>query len=107
WACEGVLMPLMRARLALRQPQKKERLRPTPSVLLFDLDGTLVDTMQAIADLAAGVMARHFGVVERPARKLYLEPSGIPFQQQLEAIFGDQAGVPAAAFECETEKHCV
>lgn len=100
-------MPLMRARVALRQPQKKERLRPTPSVLLFDLDGTLVDTMQAFADLAAGVMARRFGVPERTARKLYLETSGIPFQQQLEGIFGDQPVVPEAALEYETRKHAI
>ncbi len=100
-------MPLMRARLAVRQPQKKERLRPAPSVLLFDLDGTLVDTMQAFADLAAGVMARRFGLVERTARKLYLETSGIPFQQQLEGIFGDQPGVPEAALEYETRKHAI
>lgn len=100
-------MPLVRARLAPRQPQKKERLRPSPAVLLLDLDGTLVDTMQAFADLAAGVMERHFGLESRTARKLYLETSGIPFQQQLEVIFGEQPAVPEAAGEYESRKHAI
>jgi phosphoglycolate phosphatase-like HAD superfamily hydrolase len=102
----------MRARLALRQPQKQPgqtngRLRPAPSVLLLDLDGTLVDTMQAFADLAAGVMARHFGVPPREARRLYLETSGIPFEQQLEVIFGEHPLVVEAAAEYESEKHAI
>jgi phosphoglycolate phosphatase-like HAD superfamily hydrolase len=98
-------MLLVRARPAAPRPLRRERLRPTPAVLLLDLDGTLVDTMPAFADLAAEVIARHFGVLPRTARKLYLETSGLPFEQQLVLLFGEHAAVPDAAAEYEARKH--
>ena len=88
-----------------REPRPMERLRPTPAILLLDLDGTLVDTMPAFADLAADVIARHFGLLPANARKLYLQTSGVPFAQQLDAIFGDHPSVPDAAEEYEARKH--
>jgi phosphoglycolate phosphatase-like HAD superfamily hydrolase len=101
-------MPVTRARFALRlqrEPRPRERLRPTPDILLLDLDGTLVDTMPAFADLAADVMASHFGLLPANARKLYLQTSGLPFEQQLDAIFGEHPSVRAAADEYEARKH--
>jgi phosphoglycolate phosphatase-like HAD superfamily hydrolase len=94
-------------RVALEKPLGNGRLKPTPAVVLFDLDGTLVDTMQAFADLAAVVMTRRFGVALRTARKLYLETSGIPFLQQLEGIFGEHPSVVDAATEYEARKHAI
>ena len=58
----------------------------TPSAVLFDLDGTLVDTMQTFADVAADVMAEYHGLDRGAARLAYLRTSGIPFFQQLELI---------------------
>src|SRR5215470_13932785 len=103
-------VPRAVADLAVASPGARrgaERLDPTPSVLLLDLDGTLVDTMQLFADLASAVMARVFNVAERTARKLYLETSGIPFQQQLEVIFGEHSAVVSAASEYESRKHAI
>jgi phosphoglycolate phosphatase-like HAD superfamily hydrolase len=81
------------------------RLDPAPAVLLLDLDGTLVDTMQPFADLAADVIARRYGLVLKNARNLYLQTSGVPFCQQLDVIFGDHEENAAAAMEFEARKH--
>ena len=55
-------------------------------VVMFDLDGTLIDTMGDFADIAADEMARAHGYDFAHARRRYLETSGIPFRQQLEVI---------------------
>lgn len=69
-----------------------------PAVVLFDLDGTLIDTMGGFADLAAELINEHHGTDRRIARKRYLETSGIPFRHQLEAIFpGDPRNDEVAA----------
>lgn len=53
---------------------------------MFDLDGTLIDTMGGFADVAAAVMAELHGIDVTEGRRRYLETSGIPFRQQLEVI---------------------
>ena len=53
---------------------------------MFDLDGTLIDTMSGFADVAARLMAEHQGVPTAEGRRQYLATSGIPFRQQLELI---------------------
>lgn len=55
--------------------------------LMFDLDGTLIDTMGHFADLAAELIQTHYELPYDEARKRYLETSGIPLRQQLEVIF--------------------
>lgn len=54
---------------------------------IFDFDGTVVDSMEEFADIAAQVMPRHLPIDSKTARRRYLETSGIPFFQQLEVIF--------------------
>ena len=53
---------------------------------MFDLDGTLIDTMGGFADVAADVMLELHGFDRATGRRRYLETSGIPFRQQLELI---------------------
>jgi phosphoglycolate phosphatase-like HAD superfamily hydrolase len=54
---------------------------------LFDFDGTLVDTMQGFADIAADVIHTHHPEISlHEARRLYLETSGNPFFKQLEMV---------------------
>jgi phosphoglycolate phosphatase-like HAD superfamily hydrolase len=60
---------------------------PLPRVLLCDLDGTLVDSMPTLADLATDVMEETFGTPRVLARELYLATCGLPFIKQLEEIF--------------------
>ena len=53
---------------------------------LFDFDGTLVDDMQEFADLAALTMGKYYGISFKLARKRYVDLTGIPFVQQINAI---------------------
>jgi phosphoglycolate phosphatase-like HAD superfamily hydrolase len=73
-------------------------------MVVFDFDGTLVDTMQSFADVAADVMATRHSVHFDWARARYLETSGIPFFQQLEEIFPGHNENSKAADEFEKRK---
>jgi phosphoglycolate phosphatase-like HAD superfamily hydrolase len=75
-----------------------------PKVLLCDLDGTLVDTMPILADLATEVMTGMYGIPRPLARELYLATCGLPFVQQLEDIFPGDARNPAASDMFEGRK---
>lgn len=56
-------------------------------ILVFDFDGTLIDSMGHLADIAAQEMKQVYGISFEMARHLYLLTSGIPFVEQLELIF--------------------
>lgn len=73
-------------------------------VVVFDFDGTLVDSMSAFADIAARVMPRRHPVDAATARRLYLETSGLPFFQQLETLFPGDPANRATAEEFERAK---
>ena len=75
--------------------------------VMFDLDGTLVDTMGGFADLAAEVVATAHGVDLTWARRRYMETSGIPFRQQLEVFMPGRAENQAASDEFEKRKRTV
>ncbi len=77
------------------------------AAVMFDLDGTLVDTMGGFADLAAVVMAARHGADPVAARARYLETSGIPFCKQLEVIYPGHAANQAASDEFEARKLAV
>ena len=74
---------------------------------MFDLDGTLVDTMGGFADIAAEVMAARHGVEWAWARGKYVETSGLPFCKQLEVVFPAHAANKAASDEFEARKLAV
>jgi phosphoglycolate phosphatase-like HAD superfamily hydrolase len=78
-----------------------------PRVVMFDLDGTLVDTMGGFADIAAEVMAGRHGVDWAWARRQYLETSGLPFCKQLEVIFPGHPANQAASDTFELRKLAV
>src|SRR6185436_4034443 len=79
-----------------------------PRVLLCDLDGTLIDTMPILADLAAEVIEQVHGLSRPLARDMYLQTSGIPFIRQLDIICpGDARNAAASArFEAEKPARC-
>lgn len=54
---------------------------------IFDFDGTIVDSMNKIADTAVEVMIEHYGMTEEDARHGFIRTSGIPFFRQLEVLF--------------------
>ncbi len=72
--------------------------------ILFDFDGTLVDSMETFADIAAEVMPRHLPIERARAREQYRATSGLPFFQQLELLFPGNAANAAAAEDFEREK---
>lgn len=73
-------------------------------VVMFDLDGTLIDTMNGFADVAAAVMVELHGLDAADARRRYLATSGIPFRQQLEIICPSHVANAAAATIFEQRK---
>jgi phosphoglycolate phosphatase len=87
------------------------RLRPRlalPAVLLCDLDGTLVDTMGLLTELATDVLEDVFGMPRSLGRELYVATSGLPFREQLGLIApGDpRHDVAAARFEAGKPARC-
>ena len=74
---------------------------------MFDLDGTLIDTMDGFADLAAEIMEARHGLPAVEGRARYLETSGIPFRQQLEVIQPGHGNNDAASDEFERRKRAV
>jgi phosphoglycolate phosphatase-like HAD superfamily hydrolase len=81
---------------------------PLPRVLLCDLDGTLIDSMPTLADLATEVMAATYGTSRILARELYLATCGLPFVKQLEEIYpGDARNAGASdLFEGRKPARC-
>ena len=68
-----------------------------PKVVLFDFDGTLVNTMHGYADVAAEIMHEMYDTPIQVARGAYMHTSGLPFFQQLEVIYpGDERNTEAA-----------
>jgi phosphoglycolate phosphatase-like HAD superfamily hydrolase len=81
---------------------------PLPRVLLCDLDGTLIDSMPTLADLATEVMESTYGTPRSLGRELYLATCGLPFVKQLEEIYpGDPRNVGASElFEGRKPERC-
>jgi phosphoglycolate phosphatase-like HAD superfamily hydrolase len=87
----------------------KQQTRPAtalalPKVLLCDLDGTLIDSMPTLADLATEVIEARYGTPRVLARELYLATCGLPFSAQLEEMFPGDARNAAASDEFEAAK---
>ncbi|HVZ74310.1 MAG TPA: HAD hydrolase-like protein [Polyangia bacterium] len=81
---------------------------PLPKALLCDLDGTLIDSMPTLADLATEVMEATYGTPRLLARELYLATCGLPFVKQLEEIYpGDPRNAGASdTFEGRKPERC-
>ena len=75
-----------------------------PKVLLCDLDGTLIDSMPTLADLATEVIETRYGTPRILARELYLATCGLPFEKQLEEIFPEDPRNADASAEFEGRK---
>lgn len=73
-------------------------------VLIFDLDGTLVDTMEVYAEKAAELISFYHKIPFEEAKKNYLDTSGLPFCEQLEILFPDSPLNSKIVQEFETWK---
>jgi len=55
-------------------------------VAIFDFDGTIVDSMSFLTQLAAGLLAEHYSMDPDQARRAYIDTTGLPFVKQMELI---------------------
>ena len=58
-------------------------------VVVFDLDGTLLDDMGLISHVAADVLHEAFGTPPEQGRLHYLATTGMPFEAQLAQLYPD------------------
>ncbi len=54
--------------------------------ILFDFDGTLIDSMPFLEKNAVTLLTRYFSYSEQEAQAKYRETTGLPFIQQMEII---------------------
>jgi phosphoglycolate phosphatase-like HAD superfamily hydrolase len=73
-------------------------------LLVFDLDGTLVDTMGDYGDKAAHLMHTAYSTDILQARDDYFRTSGLPFHQQLKLLYPNESTTEAVAQEFEDWK---
>lgn len=74
-------------------------------VVIFDFDGTLVDTMGIFADVAAELIHHQYGLPLALARQEYLRTSGLPFIKQLEELFPNDNCNASVAEKFESRKN--
>jgi len=60
-------------------------------LLIFDMDGTVLDSMGALQDAAKNLIASHYDVSIEKAAELYHYTVGAPFREQLEILFPQNA----------------
>lgn len=108
FAMEGIATARQTSRSSVLAKPRAVTMLAQPKVLLCDLDGTLIDTMPVLADLATEVMVGMYGIPKVLARELYLTTCGLPFVAQLEEIFPGDARNPAASnlFEGSKPARC-
>jgi phosphoglycolate phosphatase-like HAD superfamily hydrolase len=62
-------------------------------VIIFDLDGTILDDLGEISRVAGDVMLQAFGTAAEEARIHYLATTGMPFEAQLAQLYPDAPAV--------------
>ncbi len=72
--------------------------------VVFDLDGTLVDSMDDFGAIASSVIHKYFGVARDEALVMYRQTSGLPFFRQLKKLFGNHENIAVASAEYEEAK---
>lgn len=72
--------------------------------VVFDLDGTLVDSMGAFTEIAQRIIQETFSISVERAGEMYRSTSGLPFQFQLQTLFPNHPAIPQAVEQFETQK---
>jgi len=77
--------------------------RPKKAVI-FDFDGTLVNSMEYFEEIASRVMYDVYHTPKKEAKRQYILTSGLPFREQLEEIYPGDPRNEMAAEMYENEK---
>jgi phosphoglycolate phosphatase-like HAD superfamily hydrolase len=73
-------------------------------VIIFDFDGTIVDSMPFLIEVATRLLTSRYGMELEAARRAYVDTCGLPFVRQMEIIFpGDQRN-PGTVRDFESQK---
>jgi CDP-L-myo-inositol myo-inositolphosphotransferase len=97
---------LQRMRVSWRHARRPNLLMGAePKAVIFDLDGTVADTMPFLTGLAVELIAEHYPVARGVARQRYRETTGLDFATQLERIFPGHAKNRDIARTFESRKH--
>ena len=72
--------------------------------VIFDVDGTVADTMPELATIAVTLLTQHYGLDRVEARARYFMSSGLPFRSQLEEMFPAHSRNDDVAREFEAAK---
>jgi len=70
-------------------PKSDSLIKNKMRAVIFDFDGTVVDTMPFLTELAVKLMVENYNISKNAAQKRYLETSGMHFASQIELIFPD------------------
>jgi phosphoglycolate phosphatase len=62
----------------------------TKGLLIFDLDGTLLDSMDLHASMFAKILGEQYGVADNISREAYYRMSGIPLGLQFKGVLESQ-----------------
>ncbi|NLU10650.1 MAG: HAD family hydrolase [Tepidanaerobacter acetatoxydans] len=75
-------------------------------VVLFDFDGTVVNSMGELAVWASELINKYYELAIPIAKELYLRTSGLSFHEQMEIMFpnGNKNKVIVNAFESKKER---
>lgn len=102
---EGLELPMVAAasqfaevaHVVGRSPVPVAPKRVPRGVVVFDLDGTILDDLGRISEVAADVMAKAFGTPAEEARIHYLATTGMPFEAQLAQLYPEAPNALRAA----------
>jgi phosphoglycolate phosphatase-like HAD superfamily hydrolase len=72
--------------------------------VIFDLDGTVADTMGYLSEIAVGLISQHHKLPPSAARTRYLETTGMDFAGQMELMFPGDPENSALATAMEERK---
>ncbi len=73
---------------------------------MFDFDGTLVDSMERLTEIAADEITREYDIPRDEVVSFYRESSGLPFSEQVELFFpnGERNSIVVNRFESRKRK---
>lgn len=75
-------------------------------ILVFDFDGTLVNSMERLTEIGSEVIAQYFGIPREEAKRLYQVTSGLAFPDQLNTLYPNSPEInqkAAKAFQKKKE----